>query len=514
MTKPMDKSEFALKPALQAVRITKVFPGTAALQQIDFDVQAGAVNVLMGENGAGKSTLMRILAGIETPTSGQLFLDGRAVHLGSAAQAAQHGIAMVHQELSLMPNLTVAENIFAGRELRRSKLWIDTAEQERQTRVLLKRLDLNVSPRTQLASLSIGQQQLVEIARALGQRARILILDEPTSALSSLEIKTLFQVLRDLKSSGVAIVYVSHRLQELLELGDVFTVLRDGRLVATAPRQEVSESWIVERMTGGRLTETGRGASTAIGTPQDALRVAGLTVEERGHTCLRDISFRLGRGEIVGIYGLLGAGRTELFETLIGLRRESAGEILLGGRSLRGVPTPLRLEAGIRLVPEDRQRDGLIPQMSIRANASLSHLQKLCRGGWLSATKERMQADSMLSKMRLKPCNLIDPVSTLSGGNQQKALLARALLTLPAVLLLDEPTRGVDVGAKAEIYALIRKMAAEGVSILFSSSDSHEIRELAGRVLVLCRGALVAEIDAATASDEKLLLLADATCKN
>jgi erythritol transport system ATP-binding protein len=510
MTKPIDKSA----STLQAVQITKVFPGTAALQQVDFNVRAGAVNVLMGENGAGKSTLMRILAGIETPTSGQLFLDGRAVRLGSAALAAEHGIAMVHQELSLMPNLTVAENIFAGRELRRGMIWIDTAEQERQTRALLERLELKVSPRTQLASLSIGQQQLVEIARALAQRARILILDEPTSALSRLEIRTLFQVLRDLKSGGVGIVYVSHRLQELLELGDVFTVLRDGRLVATAPREGVSESWIVERMTGKRFEDITRNASTTIETQPDALRVEGLTVQKSGRTCLRDVSFRLGRGEIAGIYGLLGAGRTELFETLIGLRRELAGEIFLGGCALSGVPTPRRLEAGFRLVPEDRQEDGLIPQMSIRANASLSHLKKLCRVGWLSATKERMQADTVLSKMRLKPCNLNDPVSTLSGGNQQKTLLARALLTSPAVLLLDEPTRGVDVGAKAEIYALIRKMASEGVSILFSSSDSHEIRELAGRVLVLCRGALVADIGAAGASDEKLLLLADATCKN
>lgn len=498
---------------LRAVGISKVYPGTTALQQVDFTVQPGCVNVLIGENGAGKSTLMRILAGIETPTSGELFLLDQPIHLKSTAVASHLGIAMVHQELSLMPNLTIAENIFAGREPVRGGLFLNRAEQADRTRTLLKSLNLNVSPETPLAALSIGQQQLVEIARALARRARILILDEPTSALSHSEIQTLFRVLRELKQDGVGIVYISHRLQELLELGDHFTILRDGRLVATAPRSEVSESWIVERMTGRRSSETSHAAQTTM-AQAEVLRVQNLTVNANGRAYLRDLSLELNRGEIVGVFGLLGSGRTELFETLIGLRVESAGEIRLNGRLLNGVSIAARGEAGIRLVPEDRQQDGVIPQMSIRGNASLSHLSRISRAGLLSTAQERTLTDETLAQMRLKSCDLNDPITTLSGGNQQKTLLARALMTSPSVLLLDEPTRGIDVGAKAEIYSVVRKLAAGGVSILFSSSDAPEIRELASRVIVLCRGQVTANLNVADASDEKLLILADATCKN
>jgi len=493
--------------ALRAVQVSKLYPGTVALNQVDFDAQSGAVNILIGANGAGKSTLMRILAGIETPTSGELFLNGSALTLRSPRDAAQKGIAMVHQELSLMPNLTIAENIFAGREIRHAGMLVDHSAQRERSAELLKRLNLNVAPDTECGDLAVGQQQLVEIARALAHRAQVLILDEPTSALSNAEIRTLFRVISELKQNGVAIIYISHRLPELLEIGDVFTVLRDGRVAGTGVRGEISDTWIVERMIGKGLGNA-KSQTKSVPHQRDVLRVEHLTVEQDGRDCIHDLSFTLGRGEVVGIYGLLGAGRTELFETLMGQRRESNGQIFLHDQALNGSSTSRRIRNGICLVPEDRQRDGVVPEMSIRGNASLAQISKLTRAGILSLVRERRDTDKLLASVRLKPCNVQLPITSLSGGNQQKTLLARALLTSPAILLLDEPTRGVDVGAKSEIYALIRQLAAGGLSVLFATSDGAEIRELADRVLILSRGVLSAEFDTSEASDEKLLIAA------
>lgn len=408
-----------------------------------------------------------------------------------------------------MPNLTIAENIFAGRELRRGLIVVDRAAQRRRSVELLNRLNLDVPPDTECADLAIGQQQLVEIARALAHRAQVLVLDEPTSALSNAEIRTLFRVIGELKQDGVAIIYISHRLSELLEIGDVFTVLRDGRVAGTGVRGEVSDAWIVERMIGASLGNI-RSKTTSIPEERDVLRIEHLTVEKEGRACIRDLSLSLTRGEILGIYGLLGAGRTELLETLIGQTRKSSGRIFVNGRFLTGVPTSECIRSGICLVPEDRQRDGVIPDMSIRGNASLARIAKLTRAGILSLVRERREADKMLSSVRLKPCNLQLPITSLSGGNQQKALLARALLTSPAVLLLDEPTRGVDVGAKSEIYELIRQFASDGLSVLFATSDGEEIRALADRVLVLSRGTIAAEFNAAEATEDKLLIAASA----
>ena len=345
---------------METASLCKVFPGTIALNDVDFQVRREAVNVVIGENGAGKSTLMRILAGIEAPTSGRLLLDGSPVVLKSPRHASQHGIAMVHQELSLMPNMSIVDNIFAGRELHRGRIAIDDTAQRQRASDLLKRLDLDVPVDTKVENLAVGQQQLIEIARALAQDANILILDEPTSALSPAEIRTLFRVIRSLKQNGVAIVYISHRLQELLEIGDYFTILRDGQVVATARRDEVSESWIVECMTGRSQAEK-KQHTVLQSTDSEVLRVHNLTVEADSRTCLQNVSFHVKRGEIVGIYGLLGAGRTELFETILGLRREASGSIVLHGRTLNGLATAERVQRGVCLVPEDRKQDGLIP---------------------------------------------------------------------------------------------------------------------------------------------------------
>ncbi len=500
--------------AIQARGITKVYPGTVALRQVDFTAYAGAVNVLMGENGAGKSTLMRILAGVEMPDAGEITIGGERVELHTPAAAERHGVAIVHQELNLMPNMTIAENIFAGHELCRGGFWVDGAEQNRQAQKLLAKLSLDVDVQTVLGTLPIGQQQLVEIARALGKNARVLILDEPTSALSHAEIPIFFGVLRELRNDGVAIVYVSHRLKELLEIGDFITVLRDGRLVASASRGEVTESWIVERMTGRPAQELSVADRSSVDEQEKVLSVEALTLRQGNGNPLDSVSFQIRKGEIVGVYGLLGAGRTELMEALVGLRGATSGTVDLDGASIDQLATPDRLNAGIRLLPEDRQADGLIPQMSIRGNASLSFLQRLQKWGWLSHDQEREAADAVLAQMRVKSANFDDPVTTLSGGNQQKALLARVLLTQPKVILLDEPTRGVDVGGKSEIYSLIRKLATDGVGILFTSSDAQEIRELATRVLVLSRGRVSADLDVRETNEESLLLLADATCQN
>ena len=496
--------------AVRAIRLSKVFPGTIALNNVDFDAARGAVNVILGANGAGKSTLMRILAGIETPTSGELLLNGEPLTLHSTRDATEKGIAMVHQELSLMPNLTIAENVFAGREIRHFGVLVDDDAQRQKAAALLKSLHLGVPPDTRVGDLAVGQQQLIEIARALAYQASVLILDEPTSALSSQEIRTLFGVIDGLKQNGVTIIYVSHRIQELLEIGDIFTVLRDGKVAGRATRRDVSEAWIVDCMIGKSLHSDGA-RKRAITERPDALRIEHLTVEKEGRPCVHDFSLRVAKGEIVGVYGLLGAGRTELLETLAGQRREVEGRIFVGDRPLNGVPTSERIRRGIFLVPEDRQQDGLIPDMSIRGNASLAQIGRLARAGILSPAQERQKTDRMLSSVRLKPCNLELPITTLSGGNQQKTMLARALLTSPVILLLDEPTRGVDVGAKSEIYILIRELAANGLSVLFATSEGQEIRELADRALVLSRGVITAEFEGAQATDEKLLIAASAT---
>jgi erythritol transport system ATP-binding protein len=497
------------EPALHAVQVSKVYPGTVALHNVDFEAKRGAVNILIGANGAGKSTLMRILAGIEMPTSGELSLNGESLIFNGPREAAEKGIAMVHQELSLMPNLTITENIFAGRELRKFGMLVDRVEQRRRTAELLKSLNLGRSPDTEVGDLAVGQKQLVEIARALAHRASVLILDEPTSALSNAETRTLFRAIGELKQNGVTIIYISHRLQELLEIGDFFTVLRDGRVAGTATRDEVSKTWIVETMIGKRLGDVKNTAS--IRKEANVLRIEHLTVEKEGRNCIHDLSFKLAPGEVVGLYGLLGAGRSELLETLVGQRRESNGQVFIKNRLLNGSSTVQCIRHGIYLVPEDRQSDGLIPDMSIRGNASLAQIARLTRAGVLSLPQERRETDNALSSVRLKPCNLRLPITTLSGGNQQKTLLARALLTGPAVLLLDEPTRGVDVGAKAEIYTLIRQLAANGLGVLFATSEGQEIRDLADRVLVLSRGVLTAAFDASEATDEKLLIAASAT---
>lgn len=493
---------------IEGRKITKRYPGTVALDSVDFRVYRNQVNVLIGENGAGKSTLMRILAGVERPDEGEMLLDGVRVAFDSPRAAARHGIAIVHQELSVLPNLNLAENIFAGRELVRSGVFVDWPSQVERAGKALRHLGKGTAVITPAGNLSLGSRQIVEVARTLDQQAKILILDEPTSALSNVEAEALFKVLAELKRSGVTIIYISHRLHELLHLGDYFTVLRSGRVVGEGTRSEVTRQWIVQRMSG-RDVAGGQVPSTNATQSELLLQAKGLTLAsslEAGNeqTSVRGVSFDLKKGEILGVYGLLGAGRTELLEAVAGMRQILSGQIELKGIPLRIRSVADAIEEGIHLVPEDRQRDGLVAELSVRENMALTGGD----GPFLRIKDEKIRVRQLIKDLNIRAADLEVPITALSGGNQQKVLIARCLMRYPSVLLLDEPTRGVDVGAKAEIHGILRRLAADGVGVIISSSEIEETQALADRALVLCQGRISATFERQDMTDEALFAAA------
>jgi erythritol transport system ATP-binding protein len=490
---------------LRAEGITKVFSGTVALKGVDFNVYRGKVNVLIGENGAGKSTLMKILAGVETATAGKLRLDGQEIRINGPREAAQHGIGIIYQELNLFPNLSVTENIFMTRELTTRGVVINGAEQLQKAQTILKRFAQPIDPRALVGDLRVGEQQLVEIARALSQNVRILIMDEPTSALSTAEVESLFRVIRELKAQGVAIIYISHKLEELLQIGDYVTVLRDGELIAEAPAADINVNWIVEKMVGRDTASFfhheahDRGASL--------LEVTNLTLPKtRGaQDLLSDVSLTLRAGEILGIYGLMGAGRTELFECLMGMRSGYTGELWLNGKPVTGQIVADRIAQGMMLVPEDRQRQGLVQTLSVAGNITLANLSKFTKRFFLSHPDEAREVRRLIGELGIKTSNAQQLITALSGGNQQKVVVAKALLTAPQVLLLDEPTRGIDVGAKAEMFEIMRRLAKAGLGVIFSSSELMEVLALADRILVLSKGKITGEFDRAQATEAALV---------
>jgi erythritol transport system ATP-binding protein len=494
---------------LESRGVTKRYGATAALENVTFRVRRGAVNVLIGENGAGKSTLMRLLAGVEQPTSGEIWKDGRQLQMRSPRDAAAASIAIVHQDLAVLENLNLAENIFAGRELLQSVLFVDRHAEETRGAAALRELRKPLDMRCAAGDLSLGNRQVVEVARSLVCGAQVLILDEPTSALSAAESASLFRVIEDLKQRGVAIVYISHRLNELLHLGDFFTVLRDGCVVGEGIRGSVDRRWIVERMSGrdtdGEIID---GSSAAFANNRSLLEVSGLRSGLAGQSAKEGLNLQVRAGEIVGIYGLLGAGRTEFLEAIAGLRRIDSGEVRLGGKRISVRSVGDALAAGIALVPEDRQRDGLVPELSISGNISLSSVGSFARCGWVRRSAEAARVQEVAGQMQITAHDLELPVTTLSGGNQQKVVLARCLMRNPRVLLLDEPTRGVDVGAKAEIYRTLRALASGGLTIVFATSEIEEARVLADRILVLTQGSFVAEFLRSEATDAALFAAA------
>lgn len=490
---------------LQAEGVTKVFPGTLALDHVDFTVFANSVNVLIGENGAGKSTLMKILAGVESPTLGRLIMDGEAVSFSSIRDAAAHGIGIVFQELNLCPNLTVTENVFLGRDLTRGGIHIDRRAQRERTRELLARLEHDIDPDMEVGDLMIGGQQIVEIAKALAEDARILIMDEPTSALSSAEVEVLFRVIDELKRSGVAVIYISHRLEELMRIGDYFTVLRDGKLQASAARADVTIPWIIRQMLGADEVVARRPAKRPPGDV--ALDIRGLTLPRpSGGNAVDEVTVGFRAGEVTAIYGLLGAGRTELFESLFGLRQSARGSVSLNGKELGRQGVTRRIQAGLLLVPEDRQRDGLVPNLSVGGNLGLASLKRFTRYFSISKAAERPLLDGIMRTLHIKAAGPDAPITSLSGGNQQKVVIGKSLLTKPSVLLLDEPSRGIDIGAKAEVFNTMRDLADEGLAVVFTTSDLKETHAVADRILVMAYGRITADLRAKDATDEALVL--------
>jgi ABC-type sugar transport system ATPase subunit len=488
--------------------ITKRFPGVQALTDVSLSVAAGSCHALCGENGAGKSTLGKILAGIYPPDEGRLFIDGREVTFAGPRDAFAAGVGMVHQELAFCENLSVAENLCLG-ALPASRGFVDRRAVARRAREMLAAIgggaDLDVSRR--LGDLPIAQQQIVQIAVAVGGGARIIVFDEPTSSLSQVEAERLYALIAQLKSRGVTCIYVTHRMAEVYRLCDTISVLRDGRHVATRPAAELREPDLVQLMIGRPIAAYfGRHADDAGAAPrpsEELLRVEHLSSDGR----FDDVSFSVRAGEVVGLAGLVGAGRSDVAETIFGARARTGGRVMIAGRDAKVSSPAQAIRLGIALVPEDRKRQGLVLSESGRRNTSLPLLDRLSRLTWLKQSEERALVERHFHMLRIRAPDIDAPVAGLSGGNQQKIVLARWLAANAKVLILDEPTRGVDVGAKAEIHALIGELAAKGAGVLLISSELPELLSLSTRILVLRGGRLVGEMSAEGATQDGLLRL-------
>jgi ribose transport system ATP-binding protein len=492
----------AAEPVLQARSITKAYAGQRVLDSVDLDVRSGEILALIGENGAGKSTLMRILAGAARPDSGSIVFQGAPVEIRNVRQAQSLGVAMIFQELNLVPSRTVAQNIYLGREPAGRFGAVDGAELARRTERVLSLVGSRVAPDALVSALSVGQQQLVEIAKALSFDAKVLFMDEPTSSLSEDVAENLLGLMRELRSQGIAIVFTTHRLPEAFKVADRFVVLRDGRLAGATLAEDARESAIVEMMVGRPLSQHYPKAKVAIGD-EPALEVKGLC-----GGIVSDVSFSVHPGEILGFAGLVGAGRTEVARLVFGADRAQAGEIRLGGRTV-DIRSPVQAIArGIAFVPEDRKRDSLALADSVRANVALAGLGKLARHGVLRAARVDRIVLDFVERLGIRLRSLDQPVSRLSGGNQQKCVLSRWLILSSRILILDEPTRGIDVGAKATVYDLIGQLAADGMAIVFISSELPEVLGLSDRVVVMARGRVMATLDRAEATPETVMRFA------
>jgi ABC-type sugar transport system ATPase subunit len=497
-------------PLLTMQQISKGFPGVQALGDVDLVLNAGECIGLMGENGAGKSTLMKILSGVYAPDAGRILIDGKPVTIGGPQHAQDLGISIIYQEFNLFPNLSVEENVFIGREPAVNG-FVRRGELRDQTVALLDRLDVSLRPTTLVRELSVAQQQMVEIAKALSTNARIVIMDEPTSALTDTEVIALKRIIRGLREDGLGIVFISHRLEEILDICDRIVVLRDGRNAGEMPVESATASSIVQMMVGRDIDELYvKEVSTA--TDRVVLEVQGIcrtpTAGDATRTILKDVSFQLRAGEIVGMAGLVGSGRTELARVIFGADQPTSGQIVIDGERVV-VHGPLdAISRGIGLVPEDRKRQALVLPLTVRENISLAMLRKISRFGFVDRTREREIAHRFVDAFNIRTPGLEQQVMNLSGGNQQKVVLSRWLALEPRVLLVDEPTRGVDVGAKAEIHRLIAELAATGVAVLVISSELPEILAISDRILVMHEGRLAGELPRAGATQESIMALA------
>jgi ribose transport system ATP-binding protein len=494
-------------PLISIRQVSKRYPGVRALADVTFDVRGGELLAIVGENGAGKSTLMKILAGVIPDYEGEVFLRGQAVRFRNTRDAEHAGLSIIHQELNLVEQLSAAANIFLGREQRGRLGLLDQEAMDRQAGELLAQLECHIDPRQLVRELRVGDQQLIEIAKALSLATEILIMDEPTSALTESEVARLFRVIGRLRERGVTVLYISHKMDEVFRLADRIAVLRDGRLVELVQRDQTDTRRVTHAMVGREIEETDLSNPRAAGDV--VLDVEHLWLPWPGHARawrLEDISFSLRRGEILGVAGLMGAGRTELLECLFGASAETPlGKITLAGRKVAFRHPADAKRAGMALVTEDRKRLGLFADMSVAANVTLCTLDQSVRRGLLSRRREHQQAALMVGQLGVKSSGLNSPITSLSGGNQQKAIIGRWLLTRPQVLLLDDPTRGIDVGAKAELYRLMDALCRQGLGIIVTSSELPELLTVCDRILVLCEGRVTGEFARSEANEQRIM---------
>jgi len=484
---------------LRAEAVDKSFPGVHALDHLDFDLYEGEVHILLGENGAGKSTFMKILSGSLPKDSGRIFLHGQEVDIESPMHARELGIGMVYQELSVISGLSVAENIFLGRLPKRKPFGtIDWSEATSRAKRILDDLGVDIDPRERVGNLSMGEQQLTEIAKTLSMNAQILLLDEPSSALSDEDRERLFNIMRGLQEKGVAIIYVSHRLVEVPQIGQRVTVLRDGKKIGTVPVEQADEATLIRMMVGRELRE--KFPKDEITRGKEILRIQGLTVKG----VLNNLNLSLHEGEILGIFGVLGAGRTDFARALFGVDPIDSGEIFLDGRKVEISSPSEAIDRGLGYLTEDR-KDGLVPRLAIPANITLASLKKMTRLGFLKHDEERASAEKYVKELDIHTPKLSQRVEFLSGGNQQKVALAKWLCSRAKILIFDEPTRGIDVGAKVDVFRLMNDLAKQGVGIIMLSSELPEVLAMADHILVMAGGSFVAEYAGGQASQEDLL---------
>jgi len=488
-------------PLLEVKGASKSFPGVKALDGVSLDVRHGEVLALVGENGAGKSTLMKLLAGIYSPDEGEFFLNGTTLALSSPKQAQELGISIIHQEFNLMPDLTIAQNIFIGREPRLANFWLSERALNRKTSELLERLGLALDPTQLVGELTVARQQMVEIAKALSYDAKVLIMDEPTAALNDAEVEALFALIRRFVSPQTGVVYISHRMPELAAISDRITVLRDGRFVDTLDTASSTPADVISRMVGRSIAVEER-QTQAPDAASPVLRVSNLSTR----SLLRDVSFDLRRGEILGFAGLMGAGRTEVARAIVGADPISSGQIELHGKVVTTANPAQAAALRIGYLSEDRKALGVLLERNVRENIVLSSLPKFATGlGFMKETGIESTANQFIEKLRIKTPSSTRLVKNLSGGNQQKVAIAKWLVKDCDVLIFDEPTRGIDVGAKDEIYALLNELAASGRSIIMISSELPEVLRLSHRIAVMCEGRLTAVLDNAEASQENIM---------
>jgi inositol transport system ATP-binding protein len=506
-----------LEPLLRMTSIRKRFPGVQALDDASLEVLPGEIHALLGENGAGKSTLIKILAGAQQPDSGTIEFGGETVVMVSPHDAQRRGIATIYQEFTLAPNMTIAENVFIGREPGPS-VFVDWGKMSSDTRAITKRLGLQLQPLAIVRGLSVAEQQMVEIARALSMKSRLIVMDEPTSALSSSEVDKLFRIARELKAQGLSIIFVTHRLEEVMQICDRYTVLRDGRLMGSGAIKDITIDGIIRLMVGREVKELFAHRDRETGNDV-VLRVEGLSrlgnARDQSATVLADVGFEVRRGEILGVAGLVGAGRTEMARSVFGADRFDSGRILIEGQEVRIRSPKDAIHHGIGLVPEDRKQQALFLALAVRINLSMaSHGQILRWGIFIDETAERAVVEEYRQKLNIRMANPEQLIASLSGGNQQKVILSRWLALRPKVLIVDEPTRGIDIGAKVEVHNLLFEMAQSGIAVIAISSELPEILAVSDRIITMREGRVTGQVQREDATEELVMSMMTLSAKN